>query len=112
LRYSDGIRIKRVEAMKYLGIIDCDYYDFMLKKMSKKIGFLNRIGNSITAYNRCIIHKAIIAPHFEYCATLIINMDETQLGMLQRAQNRAMRVMLHCDKYIKIEYMLQALQFL
>jgi len=32
--------------------------------------------------------------------------------MLQKAQNRAMRVILHCDKYIKIERMLQALQFI
>jgi len=33
-------------------------------------------------------------------------MGETQLGVLQRAQNRAMRVILHCDKYTKIEHML------
>jgi len=61
-------------------------------------------------YARCLVHKSIIAPHFEYCATLIINMAETQLGMLQKVQNRAMRVILHCDKYTKIEHMLQALQ--
>jgi len=35
-----------------------------------------------------------------------------QLNMLQKAQNRTMRVILHCDKYTKIEYMLQALQFM
>jgi len=38
-------------------------------------------------------------------------MGETQLGMLQRAQNRAMRVISHCDRYTKIEHMLQILQF-
>jgi len=32
--------------------------------------------------------------------------------MLQRARNRAMRVILHCDKYTKIEHTLQALQFM
>jgi len=52
----------------------------------------------------CVTYKAIIAPHFEYCTILIINMGETQLDMLQRAQNRAMRVILHCDKYTKIEH--------
>jgi len=41
--------------MRYLGIITHDrprfkdYCDFMLKKIGKKIDFLNRIGNSITA---------------------------------------------------------------
>jgi len=44
--------------------------------------------------------KSIIESHFEYYATLIINMGETQLSMLQKAQNRAMRVILHCDIYI------------
>jgi len=32
--------------------------------------------------------------------------------MLQKAQNRAMRVVLHCDKHTKIDHMLQALQFM
>jgi len=31
----------------------------------------------------------------------------TQLGMLQRAQHRAMRAMLYCDGYTKTERMLQ-----
>jgi len=39
-------------------------------------------------------------------------MGEIQLSMLQKAQNRAMKVILHCDKYTKIERMLQALQFM
>jgi len=53
-----------------------------------------------------------MALYFEYCATLIINMGETQLGMLQKAQNRAMRVISHCNKYTKIDRMLQTLQFM
>jgi len=48
--------------MKYLSIIIDDrlrfkkHCDFILKKAGKKIGFSNRIGNSITAYNRCVIY--------------------------------------------------------
>jgi len=34
-------------------------------------------------------------------------MGETQLGMLQRAQNKTVRVILHYDKYTKIEHVLQ-----
>jgi len=30
-------------------------------------------------YYRCIIDRTIVAPHFEYCATLLI-MGETQLN--------------------------------
>jgi len=65
------------------------------------------------SYTRCLIHKSIITPHFEYSnATPITSMSETRLGRLQRAQNRAMRVMLHCDRHTKTKHMLQALQFM
>jgi len=63
-----------------------DHCDYILKKIGKKINFLDRIGKSITMYARCLIYKSIIALHFEYCATLIINMGETQLSMLQKKQ--------------------------
>jgi len=76
----------------------------MFKKMGKKISFLNRIGNSVSAYTRCVVYKSIIAPHFEYRATLMINMGEMQLGALQRTQNRATRAILHRDRYTKIEH--------
>jgi hypothetical protein len=118
LRCSDGIEIERVERIKYLGIIIDDklqfkdHCDYMLKKIGKKTSFLNRIGSFISAYTRCIVYKSIIAPHFEYCATLLIDMGETQLSKLQKAQNRAMRVILQCDRHTKVERMLQALQFM
>jgi len=75
------------------------------------VRFLNRIDNSISVYTKCVIYKSIIASHFEYCATLIVNMGETRLNMLQKAQNKAMRVISHCDKHTKIDHMLQALRF-
>lgn len=118
LKCSDGIELERVEIIKYLGVIIDDklhfkdHCDYMLKKIGKKTSFLNRIGNFVSAYTRCIIYKSIIAPHFEYCATLLIGMGETQLGKLQVAQNRAMRVILQCSRYTKVEDMLQALQFM
>jgi len=105
LRCFDGTQIEGAETMKYLDIIIDDrlrfkhHCDFILKKIDKKGSFLNKIGNSITAYNRCVIYKSIIASYFEYYATLIINMRETQFGMLQRAQNRTMRIISHRYKY-------------
>jgi len=90
LKCLDGIEIERVETMKYLGIIIDDRLrfqdqcDYMLKKIGKKVSFLNRVGNYISIYTRCIIYKTIIAPHFEYCATLLIGMGETQITQLQK----------------------------
>lgn len=118
LRCYDGNVIERVDKIKHLGVIIDDrlqfkdHCDYMLKKIGKKTSFLNRIGNFISAYARCTVYKSIIAPHFEYCASLLVGVGETQLKKLQVAQNRAMRVVLQCNKYTKVEHMLQALQFM
>lgn len=73
---------------------------------------MNRIGNYISAFIRCIVYKTIIAPHFQYCATLLIDMRKTLLSKLQKAQNRAMRIILQSDRHTKVEGMPQALQFI
>lgn len=118
LKCLDGTVLERVEKMKYLRIIIdeklrfTDHCEYMLKKIGKKTSFLNRMGHYVSAYTRCTIYKAIIAPHFEYCATLLLNMGETELNNLQIAQNRAMRVILQCNRYTKVEDMLKAVQFM
>lgn len=118
LKSLDGVELERVEIIIYLGVIIDDklsfrnHCEYMIKKIGKKTSYLNRIGNYISVYARCTIYKTIIAPHFEYCATLLINMGETQITSLQIMQNRAMRVILQCDRYTRIENMLQALQFM
>jgi len=63
-------KVVRGEAID-LRKINKDHCDYMLKKIRKKsFSFLNRIGSFVSPYTRCIVYKSIIAPHFEYCATL------------------------------------------
>jgi len=56
--------IERVQRIKYLDIIIDDtlglgdHCDYMLERMDKKVSFLNRIGNSMSAYTRCLIYKS------------------------------------------------------
>ena len=38
--------------------------------------------------------KFIIVSHFKYCSTVILNMEQTDMDTLQRAQNRVMRTIL------------------
>jgi len=54
------------------------------------------------------VYKTIISLH---CATLLIDMGETQLNKLQKVQNRAIRVILQCDICTKVDCMLQLLQY-
>jgi len=70
---SDGLKLFDKEGGVL--IFKANYYIYyMLTKIGKNTSFLNR-------------YKSIIAARFEYCATLIINMGETRLGMLQKVQN-------------------------
>src|SRR5580765_8864615 len=72
-----GIELKRVTKMKYLGLMLDDrlqfkeHCNYIIKKVGKKTCFLQRIGNHISAYARSIVYKSIIAPHFEYCSTVM-----------------------------------------
>ena len=83
-----------------------------ITEIGKKTSSINRIGQYVSMYTRCVIYETIIAPHFQYCATLLVDMEETELNKLQTAQNRAMRVILQCNQYTRVKDMLQAVQFI
>lgn len=110
-------KIENVNVIKYLGVmIDKhlnfrEHVNYITKKISKKINFLFRIGDSVSALTRIIIYKSIIAPHFDYCSTIFLNSGETELNLLQKTQNRAMRAILRCNKFTPIYLMLNALHF-
>jgi len=49
-------------------------------------------------------------PHFEYCADN--KYDRNAIWYVTKSANRAMRVILHCGRYTKIECTQQVLQFM
>ena len=61
---------------------------------------------SITVYN------TIIQPHFDYCASLLYSLGSNKLSVLQKLQNRGMRIILKCNRYVPIGFMLASLQWL
>lgn len=72
----DGIEIEKVEEYKYLGfVLDSK---LKLKKVAKKIGFLTRIGNKLTKYDKITLCN--IAPHFQCCASVssMFNAEESK----------------------------------
>jgi len=114
----DGEVIEMENYIKYLGVmIDgrLDFkanVDYMCKKVSKKVGVLSRLARFITLGARISIYKSVIAPHFDYCATLLYLCDEASFDRLQKLQNRAMRAILMCKKLTPIRMMLDALDML
>jgi len=43
---------------------------------------------------------------------LLIDIEEIQLHKLQKAQNRAVKIISQCDRHTKMDDMLQVLQFM
>lgn len=113
-----GERLEQVVEMKYLGVIVDNKLNFkahaqyICKKVAKKINFLSRISNDISMFARITIYKSIISPHFEYCGSILYFLNQTNMQVLQKLQNRAMRVILKCNRYTPIQNMLQTLQFM
>lgn len=110
--------IECVKTIKYLGImIDNNLkfknnIEFICKKVAKKIGFLARISKNLNFMDKITIYKTIIAPHFDYCATLLSSCNQNEMGRMQKLQNRAMRIVLRVSKRTKITDMLEALSWM
>jgi hypothetical protein len=58
------------------------------------------------------VYMAVIAPHIEYCSTIVYILNEEKINKLQVLQNRAMRVILGCDRRTRIATMLEALPWI
>lgn len=114
----DNIEIELVNSYKYLGfIVDRqmkfkEHIQYICKKVAKKIGVLSRCSSYLTVESRKLVYNTIILPHFLYGATIIYLAQQNELNRLQKLQNKAMRIILRCNRYTKIETMLQDLNWL
>jgi hypothetical protein len=63
-------------------------------KISKKLYFFK--------YKCLLIYKSIILPHFDFCASVLYLMDKTKI-VLQKLQNRGMRIILFCSTLSEFE---------
>lgn len=79
--------------------------NYTAKKIAKKVNFLYRLNKYISSYTLVVIYKSVIAPHFEYYNTVMLNFSEISMSVMQKAQNRAMRAILRCNKYTPIQQM-------
>jgi ribosomal protein S4 len=96
--------ISRVEVYKYLGVmIDCllnfdEHVSYVIKKTGKKIMYLGRIKNKLSMSTKKLIYNCIIAPHFDYCSTVMWKISAENMRKLQVLQNIAMRYILKCNR--------------
>lgn len=113
----NNMEIENVKNIKYLGLIideKLDFkenFDYVCKKMAKKVGFLGRISKKLDIETKITIYKTIISPHLDYCSTILYLANETQLTKLQKIQNKAMRIILRLNRYTNIKLMQEMLRW-
>lgn len=114
----EGESIERVQQFKYLGVqIDAKlnfkgHIDYVISKIAKKHGIFSRLRGKLPFWSKIFLYKTLIAPHIDYCSSILFLASETQLKRLQRLQNKQMRFILQCSKYTPSRIMLEALQWL
>lgn len=114
----DNCEIEEVSVIKYLGVmIDNqltfgDNVDYLIKKISRKISFLGRCKKKMDTDTRLLFYKTIIVPHFDYCSTLLLLANDSQIERLQKQQNRALRIIFNEQRRAHIHTMLSTLSLL
>ena len=114
----DGEVLGIEREFKYLGVMLDEKLsfkanlDYLCKKVGKKVGVLARLARNITIGARMNIYKSVIAPHFDYCASILYLSDVSSFDRMQKLQNRALRAILRCKKLTPIKEMLEALDLL
>ena len=117
LKLGESI-LEQVTEIKYLGIVIDKFLTFrsngemICKKVAKKISFLARIAKKIPKFCRITIYNAIVLPYFSYCSSILFLSDTAIMNKFQILQNRAMRIILRCDRYTPIRDMLSNLNWM
>jgi len=44
---------------------------YVLRRAGRKIGYLGRIGKKLSKSAKTLIYYCIVAPHFDYCASIL-----------------------------------------
>ena len=114
----DKEKLSIVQSVKYLGVyIDSElnfktHIEKLIQKFAQRVNYFSRVAKSLNLKCRVDIYKSIVAPYFQYCPTILIYANNTDLNRIQVIQNRAMRIILKCNGYTPIRLMLECLGFL
>ena len=68
-----------------------------------------RLNKSLNVFSKITVYKSLVSPHFEYCATILFLLNQSQIYELQKHQNKCMRLILKCRFDTPIKSMLDCL---
>ena len=114
----NGKNLERVEVMKYLGVFLDEHLTFsthiaeICQKSSKKLGILRKSRELLDQSTSLLLYKSLVVPYIDYCNTVYMVANETDLKKLQLIQNTACRTVLRADKRTNIADMHASLNLL
>lgn len=74
----------------------------VMGKISRKINFLAKISNYVSVFTKSLLYKSIVLLYVNFCAAVLYSLPQNVAQKLQELQNRAMRIILKCNRYIPI----------
>lgn len=116
--HIENREIKKTSCVKYLGVLLDDKLSFIPQneyiraKLNKKLGLLRRISSKLTKESKLTFYKSIVAPHFDYCSSILFLLTDSQIADLQIIMNKFMRIILVANRETHIEDMLRSLNVL
>lgn len=110
-----NVQIEIIKEIKYLGVIIDNELSFksygkeVLKKIARKVGLLRRVTGSLKMETKIKVYQAIVAPHIDYCSSVLFLLSKNVIESFQKIQNKAMRSILRVSKESSINMMCEAL---
>jgi hypothetical protein len=109
--------IKSENNIRLLGVMIDDKLnwnaniDFTCKKMNKKFYLLKRCDDKLNCQSKILFFNSLVAPHIDYCSTLLFLASDSQINELQKIQNRFMRLILKLPFRTHTKDLLEILQW-
>jgi len=98
-------KIIHENEIKYLGVI----FDQSLTFYAHA-DYITR--SQLSTSTKLLLYSSIALPHLEFCSTLLYSLPAFKIDQIQIVQNRAMRCILKCNRYIPVATMLNVLNML
>ena len=112
-------KLNMVKPAPYLGITSDQNLNFNIQtnniicnKANRALGALKRASPFLHIDTRVLMFNTMVLPHLDYCCTIWGTTSDTNIGKLQKIQNRDMLIILQCHPRTHIAYMLSNLKWL
>ena len=69
----------------------------MMKKLNSRFYVMKRCSGKLNYESKQLFVKSLVFPYFNYCASTLYLMSDSQISLLQKIMNRYMRLILRAD---------------